>query len=203
LARPARLERATCGFEDLGGVKFSKFSNPLILVRFSRNSLEKYAKFSFFPFLPIPVYSNLFHSFLVDSITILAQYPRVNEKSYHIIADGTLSPCVFSPFGVAHLKEIESFSGFPEFSEGKKRFTNIQDALTNQETLRFYREQQKKIKDRFRPCVLIDHPEYARGIFRRNTALKPTIPLPIIFRGGPQVSSIKEQRSGKRSGPPN
>ena len=57
MARPARLERATCGFEDLGYPKFSKFSNPLILARFSRKFLKICAKFQFGPFLSIPVYS--------------------------------------------------------------------------------------------------------------------------------------------------
>jgi len=67
MARPARLERATCGFEYLGDAKFSKFSNPLILAWFSRNFLKISAKFQFGPFLSIPVYSicsGLFKSFL-------------------------------------------------------------------------------------------------------------------------------------------
>jgi len=33
--RPAGIEPATFGFEDLPSVKISVFSNPLILVRFS------------------------------------------------------------------------------------------------------------------------------------------------------------------------
>jgi hypothetical protein len=57
MARPARLERATCGFEDLSDAKFSKFSNPLILVRFPLKSLKICAEFQFVPFLSIPVYS--------------------------------------------------------------------------------------------------------------------------------------------------
>jgi hypothetical protein len=67
LARPARLERATCGFEDLTSVKISVFSKPLILVRFSRNWRKIRGNFQFLQFLSVPVYSiclGLFKSFL-------------------------------------------------------------------------------------------------------------------------------------------
>ena len=112
---------------------------------------------------------------------------------FHIMADGTISPCVFSPFGVAHLKEIESFSRFPEFSEGNKRYKNIQDAITNQETLVFYREQQDKIKDRFRPCVLIDHPDYAREIFSKKYCFETNNTPADYFRG--RTADIIDQRA--------
>jgi len=69
LARPARLERATCGFEDLTSVKFGVFFKSLILVRFSRNFRKIRDKFKFVRFLSIPVYS--IHSDLFE--LILAQ----------------------------------------------------------------------------------------------------------------------------------
>ena len=112
---------------------------------------------------------------------------------FHIMADGTISPCVFSPFGVAHLNEIESFSKFPEFTNGNKRFKNIQDALTNQETLVFYREQQDKIKDRFRPCVLIDHPDYAREIFSQKHCFETNNTPADYLRG--RTAGIIDQRA--------
>ena len=112
---------------------------------------------------------------------------------FHIMADGTISPCVFSPFGVAHLNEIESFSGFPGFVNGNKRFSNIQDVITNQETMVFYREQQDKIKDRFRPCVLIDHPDYAREIFSQKHCVE-TNNTPIDYFKG-RTADIIDQRA--------
>jgi MoaA/NifB/PqqE/SkfB family radical SAM enzyme len=112
---------------------------------------------------------------------------------FHIMADGIISPCVFSPFGVAHLSEIESFGRFPEFNGGGKRFKNIQDALTNQETMISYRDQQNKIKDRFRPCVLIDHPDYAREIFSRSHCFETNNTPADYFRG--KTADIIDQRA--------
>jgi hypothetical protein len=112
---------------------------------------------------------------------------------FHIMADGVISPCVFSPFGVAHLSEIESFGRFPEFNGGGKRFKNIQDALTNQETMISYRDQQNKIKDRFRPCVLIDHPDYAREIFSRSHCFETNNTPADYFRG--KTADIIDQRA--------
>jgi MoaA/NifB/PqqE/SkfB family radical SAM enzyme len=112
---------------------------------------------------------------------------------FHIMADGTISPCVFSPFGVAHLNEIESFTSFPEFRNGNKRFKNIQDAITNQETMVFYRKQQDKIKDRFRPCVLIDHPDYAREIFSKKHCFETNNTPADYFNG--RTANIIDQRA--------
>jgi MoaA/NifB/PqqE/SkfB family radical SAM enzyme len=112
---------------------------------------------------------------------------------FHIMADGTISPCVFSPFGVTHLNEIGSFSGFPGFSNGNGKFRNIQDAITRQETLVVYRAQQNKIKDRFRPCVLIDHPDYAREIFSQNHCFATNNTPVDYFRG--RTASIIDQRA--------
>lgn len=110
------------------------------------------------------------------------------------MADGTISPCVFSPFGVAHLNEIASFSRFAGFTNGgQRRFKYIQEALTYQETLVFYREQQGKIKDRFRPCVLIDHPDYAREIFSKNHCFETNNTPADYFRG--RTADIIDQRA--------
>lgn len=86
----------------------------------------------------------------------------------HIMADGAISPCVFSPFAVTHLKEIESFSDFYPSTPSAIKFKNLQDALTNHQTLRAYRKAQDSITDRYRPCVLIDNPELAREVFSQN-----------------------------------
>jgi hypothetical protein len=110
------------------------------------------------------------------------------------MADGTISPCVFSPFGVAGLSEIESFSRLLGSTNGnRRRFKNLQDALTNQETLVFYREQQAKIKDRFRPCVLIDHPDYAREIFAENHCFETNNTPADYFSG--RTADIIDQRA--------
>lgn len=112
---------------------------------------------------------------------------------FHIMADGTISPCVFSPFGVAQLNEIESFARFPEFRNGNKRFKNIQDAITNQETFVFYRVQQDKIKDRFRPCVLIDYPDYARELFSKKYCFETNNTPADYFKG--RTADIIDQRA--------
>jgi hypothetical protein len=110
------------------------------------------------------------------------------------MADGTISPRVFSPFGVSHLNEIESFSGMPGPTNGyRRRFKNIQDALTSQEALISYREQQAKIKDRFRACVLIDHPDYAREIFTKNQCFETNNTPTDYFPG--RTADIIDQRA--------
>jgi len=110
---------------------------------------------------------------------------------FHIMASGVISPCVFSPFGVANLNEIKSFSEF--YPETEKKFRNLQEAITSQETFQFYRRQQDKITDRFRPCVLIDHPHLAREIFSTKYCFATNNTPEDYFEG--RIASIIDKRA--------
>lgn len=62
----------------------------------------------------------------------------------NITGDGRIQPCVFTHFDVGNIQDmtIEEALDSPFFKE--------------------YRKRQKTIKDRYRPCGIIDHPEHLR-----------------------------------------
>jgi MoaA/NifB/PqqE/SkfB family radical SAM enzyme len=112
------------------------------------------------------------------------------KRYYHIMAGGNVSPCVFSPFGAFHLKDIESLSEF--YPESEKKFENLQDAITRNSLFCSYRKAQEKITDRMSPCVLIDHPELARKVFS-NSCFK-TKNTPDNYLKG-EIADTIDQRS--------
>jgi hypothetical protein len=47
---------------------------------------------------------------------------------------------------------------------GDSEYSSLDDLVQNNPVFRQYRTEQKKIKDRARPCLLIDHPEAFRRV---------------------------------------
>ncbi len=66
----------------------------------------------------------------------------------NITGDGKIQPCVFTHFDVGNINDM-----------------TILDAL-NTPFFKKYRELQKTVKDRYRPCGIIDHPEHLREAFK-------------------------------------
>ena len=74
---------------------------------------------------------------------------------FHIYANGDISPCVFAPIACGNIFDI---------IQGKSQYTSLNDFVQNHPVFKAFREEQKKITDRARPCLLIDHPEAIRSI---------------------------------------
>jgi len=74
---------------------------------------------------------------------------------FHIYADGSVSPCVFSPIGCGNVCDI---------IRGDSEYTSLDELVQTNPVFEQYREEQRKIKDRARPCLLIDHPEAFRRV---------------------------------------
>lgn len=94
---------------------------------------------------------------------------------FHIYANGDISPCVFSPVVCGNVFDI---------ADGRTPYADLADFVQSNPVFRAYREQQRRITDRARPCVLIDHPE----IFRDLSALPDCRPAknmpPDYLEGG-------------------
>ncbi len=78
---------------------------------------------------------------------------------FHIYADGNISPCVFAPVACENIFNI---------IDGTSEYDSLDDLVQNHPTFRGFRDEQAKITDRKRPCLLIDHPEAFRRVFRRG-----------------------------------
>ena len=75
---------------------------------------------------------------------------------FHIYANGDISPCVFAPVVCGNVFEI---------IEGRSPYASLDDFVQRHPAFVAYRDEQKRIGDRSRPCLLIDHPEAFRRIF--------------------------------------
>jgi len=82
---------------------------------------------------------------------------------FHIYANGDISPCVFSPVACGNIIDIV---------EGRSSYKSLYQFIQQSPVFRAFRQEQKKITDRTRPCMLIDHPE----AFRRIAALSDCRP---------------------------
>jgi len=76
---------------------------------------------------------------------------------FHIYANGDISPCVFSPVACGNIFEI---------IEGRSEYRSLTEFVQKHPVFRAFREEQCKITDRARPCLLIDHPQVIRRIAR-------------------------------------
>lgn len=74
---------------------------------------------------------------------------------FHIYANGDISPCVFSPVACGNVFDIV---------RGKSEYESLDDFIQNNPVFRRFREEQAKITDRARPCLLIDHPDAIRRV---------------------------------------
>ena len=73
---------------------------------------------------------------------------------FHLYANGDISPCVFAPVACGNIFDI---------IQGKSPYKSLEDFVQRHPLFVAFREAQEQIKDRNRPCLLIDHPE----VFRR------------------------------------
>jgi hypothetical protein len=76
---------------------------------------------------------------------------------FHIYANGDISPCVFSPVACGNIFDI---------IEGRSDYGSLNDFVQRHPVFRAFREEQAKITDRARPCLLMDHPEAFRRVAR-------------------------------------
>lgn len=76
---------------------------------------------------------------------------------FHIYANGDISPCVFSPVACGNIFDIIA---------GRSEFKSLRDFVQRNPVFVAYRDEQTRITDRSRPCLLIDHPEAFRRISR-------------------------------------
>ena len=74
------------------------------------------------------------------------------RKYFHVNANGDIEPCVFCHFAVDNIRR-----------------TTLKEAL-NSPLFRAIREAQGKHDNLLRPCMLIDHPEVGRELFRSEGA---------------------------------
>ncbi len=74
---------------------------------------------------------------------------------FHIYANGDISPCVFAPVSCGNIFEILA---------GKTPYTNLRDFVERHPVFAAIRQEQKRIRDRRSPCLLIDHPDVGRRI---------------------------------------
>lgn len=79
---------------------------------------------------------------------------------FHIYANGDISPCVFTPVAGGNIFDI---------IQGKSLYKSLDDFVQNNPLFKAFRNEQDKITDRNRPCLLIDNPE----AFRRIAATCP------------------------------
>jgi len=76
---------------------------------------------------------------------------------FHIYANGDLSPCVFAPVACGNIFDIIN---------GTSPYRSLREFVQEHPVFAAYRQEQAKIEDRARPCLLIDHPEAFRRICR-------------------------------------
>ena len=77
----------------------------------------------------------------------------------HIYANGDISPCVFSPVACGNIIDI---------IEGRSEYGSLDEFVQKNPVFRAFREEQSRISDRKRPCLLMDHPEAFRRIYRKG-----------------------------------
>lgn len=98
----------------------------------------------------------------------------------HIYANGDISPCVFAPVASGNIFDIIA---------GRSEYSSLNDLVQRNPVFVAYREEQAKIKDRKRPCLLIDHPEAFRRIAAVN-GCRPAKNMPAGYLDGDIARAI-------------
>ena len=78
---------------------------------------------------------------------------------FHIYANGDISPCVFSPLACGNIFDI---------IEGNSEYANLADFVHRNPVFTAFRDEQRKITDRTRPCLLVDNPQAFRRVCRTD-----------------------------------
>ncbi|MBS3735125.1 MAG: radical SAM protein [Phycisphaerae bacterium] len=76
---------------------------------------------------------------------------------FHIYANGDISPCVFAPVACGNILDIV---------RGDSDYASLDDFVRRNPVFRGFRDEQRKITDRNRPCLLVDHPNAFRRVAR-------------------------------------
>jgi len=110
---------------------------------------------------------------------------------FHIYANGDISPCVFSPIACENLFDI---------IDGRSEYDSLGDLIERHPTFTAYRDVQRRITDRARPCPIIDHPEMFREICATTAGhWRPAKNFPEGFLDGPIARAIDEVAEGWRA----
>ncbi len=99
---------------------------------------------------------------------------------FHIYANGDISPCVFAPVSCGNIFDIIA---------GRSPYSSLKDFVERNPVFVAYRQEQAKIGDRARPCLLIDHPEAFRRIFQIE-GCRPAKNMPEGYLDGEIASAI-------------
>ena len=102
---------------------------------------------------------------------------------FHIYANGDISPCVFSPIACGNIFDIIN---------GKSPYKNLAEFIEKHPTFVAFRNAQKEITDRARPCLLIDNPEKFRHICR-TCEYRPAKNMPKGYLDGEIAKAIDER----------
>ncbi|MFQ5807066.1 MAG: radical SAM/SPASM domain-containing protein [Phycisphaerae bacterium] len=78
---------------------------------------------------------------------------------FHIYANGDISPCVFSPVACGNIFDIIN---------GRSEYASLTEFVQRHPVFLAFRDEQGRIIDRARPCLLIDHPEAFRRVAKVN-----------------------------------
>ncbi len=99
---------------------------------------------------------------------------------FHIYANGDISPCVFAPVASGNIFDI---------IDGRSEYSSLKDFVQRNPLFVAFREEQAKIKDRKRPCLLIDHPEAFRRIVKVR-GCRPAKNMPAGYLEGEVARAI-------------
>lgn len=99
---------------------------------------------------------------------------------FHIYANGDISPCVFAPVASGNIFDIIA---------GRSEYSSLNDFVQRNPVFVAYREEQARIKDRKRPCLLIDHPEAFRRIAKVD-GCRPAKNMPAGYLDGDIARAI-------------
>ncbi len=102
---------------------------------------------------------------------------------FHIYANGDISPCVFSPVAGGNIFDI---------IEGRSEYKSLDDFITRSPVFKAFRVEQDKIKDRDRPCLLIDHPDAFRRIVATCKDCRPAKNMPPGYIDGEIAEKFDE-----------
>ena len=99
---------------------------------------------------------------------------------FHIYANGDISPCVFAPVASGNVFDVIA---------GRTEYASLEDFVQRNPVFVAYRAEQEKVRDRTRPCLLIDHPEAFRRIARIN-GCRPARNMPAGYLDGDIAAAI-------------
>lgn len=99
---------------------------------------------------------------------------------FHIRANGDISPCVFAPITCGNVLEILA---------GRTPYRDLCDFVARNPVFAAFREHQARIRDRARPCLLMDHPWAVRQIAAVE-GCRPASNMPNGYLDGPIAQAM-------------